>query len=149
MTALPILATLAIGPALVLAERWLAGAAARNRQAPTEDRLFRDGLRMLLRGSAALSLGAGAAGVWRQFPTLPQATPGVFEDLPVSLAILIAMIGGGQMASGLLLAHMRFRRQRHMELDLTLKILVLIGGPVALFAMLPFAVAWIAGTIFK
>lgn len=147
MTVLPIIATLAIVPTLVGLERWLAGAVRRDRTAPAEDRLFRNGLRMLLRGSATLALGAACVGTWRSLDALPQPGPGLFEGLPLSLAILIAMIGGGQMASGLLLAHWRFRQHRYMDAGLSLLILVLLGGGIALATSLPFAVAWIASQI--
>lgn len=144
MTALPIIAALAIGPALVLAERWLAGAARRNREAAAEDRLFRNGLRMTLRGSAALSVGAGLVGIWSSFPALPQPMPGRFADLPQSLAVIIAMLGGGQMALGLLIAHWRFRRHQYMDLNLSLTILLLLGTATALLMAMPFGIAWIA-----
>lgn len=147
MTVLPIIAALALGPAFVAAERWLAGAVRRDRKAAVEDRLFRNGLRMVLRGSASLSVGAGLVGIWLALPGLPQPRPGRFADLPQSLAIIIAMLGGGQMSMGLLLAHWRFRRRQYMDAGLSITIFLVLGSAIFAAIALPFGVAWLAGRI--
>jgi hypothetical protein len=143
MTGLSVLFAFAVAISVVVAERWLGPAVSSNDEAAVEDRLFRNGFRTLLRCSAAIAVGAGVAGIWDWVPYLPQPSPMLLEEFLGAASMLAAVVGGGQMLAGLMIAHHRFRRGKHMDLGLTLRIILVLGSVTAFAVCLPLAVAWV------
>ena len=142
MAVLSIIFAFAAALSILALERWFGSAGTRKRDAAIEDRLFRRGLMILLRSSAALAAGAGIMKVWQAFPALPQAASGRIEGVLITLAIIATVAGGGKMVVGLWIAQRRFRKTRPMDLSLTMRIVLVMGSVTLMAGVLPVGVTW-------